>query len=151
MWAILTANCRGSGGSWKRIRRVYGFDTGFVCHARGWRSLRQEDLGGLWEHLVLDELRAHFEPGEIHYWRNKQKHQLDFVVAQRGCPPVAIECKWKLKAAELGNFQSFRKLYPDAKLVIIATDGARPRHNRNNDTIEAGLGHLPAAVELSMA
>ena len=37
--------------------KVYGFDTGFVCHARGWRSLRREDCGNLWEHLVLDELK----------------------------------------------------------------------------------------------
>ena len=131
--------------------KVYGFDTGFVCHARGWRSLRQEDLGGLWEHLVIDELRAHFQAGEIHYWRDKQKHELDFVVARRGCRPVAIECKWKLKTAETANFQSFKTLYPDAKLVIIASDGAKPRLNRKNDTIESGLDHLPAAVELAMA
>ncbi len=36
--------------------RVYGFDTGFVAHFRGWRELRQEDLGLLWEHFVLNEL-----------------------------------------------------------------------------------------------
>ncbi|MBL8950191.1 MAG: hypothetical protein JNK82_05405 [Myxococcaceae bacterium] len=27
--------------------RVYGFDTGFVCHVRGWDSLRAEDHGSL--------------------------------------------------------------------------------------------------------
>lgn len=131
--------------------KVYGFDTGFVCHARGWRTLRQEDLGGLWEHLVLDELRAHFQAGEIHYWRDKQKHELDFVVARKGCPPVAIECKWKLKASEPGGFRFFKTLYPGARLVVIATDAVKPRLNRNMDTIEAGLGHLPAAVGLAMA
>lgn len=41
--------------------KVYGFDTGFICHARGWRSLRPEDLGQLWEHLVLNELRGSFQ------------------------------------------------------------------------------------------
>lgn len=130
--------------------KVYGFDTGFVCHARGWRSLRQEDLGGLWEHLVLDELRARFQQEEIRYWRDKQKHELDFVIARRGCPPVVIECKWKLKAAETGNFRSFKTLYPDARLVMVATDGAMPRLNRRSGVIEVGLDHLPAAVELAV-
>jgi uncharacterized protein len=37
--------------------RVYGFDTGFVAHARGWDTLRADDCGMLWEHLVLG--RAH--------------------------------------------------------------------------------------------
>ncbi len=32
--------------------KVYGFDTGFVCAYRGWTSLRQDDLGRLWEHYV---------------------------------------------------------------------------------------------------
>ena len=130
--------------------KVYGFDTGFVCHARGWRALRQEELGGLWEHLVLDELRTRFEPGEIHHWRDKQKHELDFVVARRGCPPVAIECKWKLGTRDAGSFRSFKTLYPDAKLVIIATDGGKPRINRKHDRIEAGLGHFSDALDLAM-
>jgi predicted AAA+ superfamily ATPase len=45
-----------SGGGRREIiaqPKLYAFDTGFVCHARGWDSLRSEDLGMLWEHLVL--------------------------------------------------------------------------------------------------
>ena len=122
----------------------------YRCQTRGWHSLRQEDLGGLWEHLVLDELRAHFQPGEIHYWRDKQRHELDFVFARKGHPPVAIECKWKLKAGDPGNFRIFKTHYPDARLIMIATDGTSPRQNRKNGTIEAGAGHLQAAVELAL-
>jgi predicted AAA+ superfamily ATPase len=29
--------------------KVYAFDTGFVCHQRGWDALRNEDLGVLWQ------------------------------------------------------------------------------------------------------
>lgn len=128
--------------------KVYGFDTGFVCHARGWRALRQEDLGGLWEHLVLDELRALFPVGEIYHWRDKQKHELDFVLARKGLPPIAIECKWKLKAAGK-NFPSFKNLYPNARLLMITTDADKPRNNRQSGGIEAGLAHLEAAVALA--
>ena len=129
--------------------KVYGFDTGFVCHARGWRALRQDDLGGLWEHLVLDELRALYPVGEIYHWRDKQKHELDFVLARKGLPPVAIECKWKLKAVG-SNFPSFKNLYPDARLLMVTTDAGKPRLNRQSASIEAGLGHLEAAVDLAV-
>ena len=129
--------------------KVYGFDTGFVCHARGWRGLRQEDLGGLWEHLVLDELRAHFQASEIFYWRDKQKHEVDFVIARKGRPPLAVECKWKLKGADNTHFPSFKTLYPDARLLIVATDADTPRLNRKRQAIETDLQHLHAAIELA--
>lgn len=130
--------------------KVYGFDTGFVCHARGWRDLRQEDLGGLWEHLVLDELRAHFQAGEIFYWRDKQKHEVDFVIARKGKPPVAIECKWKMKSASTKNFPSFKTLYPDARLLLIATDADSPRLNRKLGVVESGLENLQSAIQLAL-
>jgi predicted AAA+ superfamily ATPase len=38
--------------------KVYGFDTGFVCYQRGWSELRQEDMGLLCEHFVLNEMMA---------------------------------------------------------------------------------------------
>jgi len=52
--------------------KVFGFDTGLVCHARGWDHLRAEDCGVLWEHLVLDALIAAGVP-RIHFWRDKQQ------------------------------------------------------------------------------
>ncbi|MCE2415681.1 DUF4143 domain-containing protein [Candidatus Poribacteria bacterium] len=52
--------------------KVYGFDTGFVCYYRGWSQLRQDDLGSLWEHFVLNEIMAHTQSHDIRYWRNKR-------------------------------------------------------------------------------
>jgi hypothetical protein len=31
--------------------------------------------------------------GDIHCWRDKREHEFDFVLQQRGKPPIAIECK----------------------------------------------------------
>jgi predicted AAA+ superfamily ATPase len=36
----------------------YSFDTGFVTFTKGWDSIREDDRGLLWEHLVLDTLRT---------------------------------------------------------------------------------------------
>jgi hypothetical protein len=44
---------------------------------------------------------------------------------------------------------SFQTLYPDARLLMITTDAAKPHHNRQNGYIEAGLGHLQSAIHLA--
>jgi len=30
---------------------------------------------------------------DIHDWRDKREHEIDFVMQQCGKPPIAIECK----------------------------------------------------------
>jgi len=30
----------------------------------------------------------------MHYWRDKRGHEVDFVIARRHGPPIAVECKW---------------------------------------------------------
>lgn len=127
--------------------KVYGFDTGFVCHARGWRELRHEDLGFLWEHLVLDELRAQFDSDAIFYWRDKQKREIDFVLARRGQDPVAIECKWKLKSAKRSHFNAFQALYPKSRQILITSDGGEPFVNQKQNRIETGLMNLKEAIK----
>lgn len=103
--------------------KVYGFDTGFVCHARGWRSLRPEDLGQLWEHLVLNELRGNFQELKLHYWRDKRGHEIDFILlANRKEEVVAIECKWSADQFDSRNLNLFRKRYPKGNNYVVAAD-----------------------------
>jgi uncharacterized protein len=92
--------------------KVYGFDTGFVCAMRGWDQLRSEDLGYLWEHLVLNELQAGLPHPGIGYWRDKRGHEIDFVLPGRGMRPLAIECKWQADRFDCVNLISFRSAYP---------------------------------------
>src|SRR6266436_1189246 len=87
--------------------KVYGFDTGFVCAYRGWTSLRQEDLGRLWEHYVLNELTAQLQTTDLRYWRDKQGHEVDFIWQPRGGKPIAIECKWSSRDFDPANLLVF--------------------------------------------
>ncbi|HMO52831.1 MAG TPA: ATP-binding protein [Kiritimatiellia bacterium] len=128
--------------------KVYGFDTGFVCFARGWLELRDGDHGVLWEHLVLDELLARFGRDAIFYWRDKQKHEVDFVLARRGLPPVAIECKWRMHDDAGKNFSSMRTLHPDLHGLVVAADVDRPRVNRANGWIETGLAGIEHGIAM---
>jgi predicted AAA+ superfamily ATPase len=49
---------RGSRREIVKQPKVYAFDTGFVSFVRGWDPLRLDDLGPLWEHLVLETLQG---------------------------------------------------------------------------------------------
>jgi len=107
--------------------RVYGFDTGFVAHYRGWRELRSEDRGALWEHFVLNELFARLDLDAIHYWRDKRGHEVDLIVARPGRDPVAIECKWsQAHADELRGVAAFRRSYPNGDNYVVTNDAGRP-------------------------
>jgi uncharacterized protein len=102
--------------------RVYGFDTGFVCHQRGWRDLRPDDRGVLWEHVVLNELHAHAGRDPIRYWRSKHGNEVDFVIAHRGQPPIAVECKWSSGAFDPAGVRAFRRRYPKGENWVVAQD-----------------------------
>jgi predicted AAA+ superfamily ATPase len=107
--------------------KVYGFDTGFLCAARGWNDLRHDDLGVLWEHYVLNELRSaplHVPP---HFWRDKQGHEIDFVLAPRARrSPVVVECKWSADAFDPRSLRVFRRHYPGGKNLVVAADVRQP-------------------------
>lgn len=106
--------------------KVYGFDTGFVCHHRGWTELRHEDRGILWEHVVLNEIIAELQTRDVRYWRDKSRHEIDFVLERPGAAPVAIECKWALSDFNPAAFVSFRKQYPNGPSLVVSTDVDRP-------------------------
>ncbi len=113
--------------------KVYGFDTGFVCYHRGWHELRRDDLGPLWEHLVLNELHAHLGTRAIHYWRTKRGAEIDFVLVPRGGPPTAIECKWSAREFDAAHLRAFRSRYPKGLNFVVAADIDEPYGRRHGD------------------
>jgi hypothetical protein len=110
--------------------KVYGFDTGFVCYHRGWHELRRDDLGPLWEHLVLNELHAHLGSRAIHYWRTKHGAEIDFVLTRRDGPPAAIECKWSAGEFDAAGVRAFRSRYPTGPNLVVAADVDAPYSRR---------------------
>lgn len=111
-----------SGGGRREIiaqPRVFGFDTGFAAYARGWETLRAEDCGLLWEHLVLDALLAAGLP-PLHFWRDKQQREVDFVVPRGRDRVEAIECKWKPDAFETRSLATFRESYPKGRNFVVS-------------------------------
>jgi uncharacterized protein len=109
------------GGSQELVRqaKVYAFDTGFVAHSRGWRELRPDDRGQLWEHLVLDTLRSVPAQPRVHFWRDKQQREIDFVVPRGRGLCDAIECKWSADRFEPRGLRAFRALHPRGRNFVV--------------------------------
>ncbi|TLM73018.1 MAG: DUF4143 domain-containing protein, partial [Actinobacteria bacterium] len=127
--------------------KVYGFDTGFVRWASGWREARDEDLGRLWEHYVLNEIQARLPDVEVRYWRAKKGPELDFVLIRRGRAPVAVECKWRSRnAGDLAGLRAFRRRYSEgADFVVCADlDAPFPRSVGERTVLFTGLAGLRA-------
>ncbi|KKQ33161.1 MAG: hypothetical protein US49_C0002G0056 [candidate division TM6 bacterium GW2011_GWF2_37_49] len=109
--------------------KVYGFDTGFVCHAKGRAEFRSEDLGFMWEHCVLNEMHGQLQTRSINYWRDKGGHEIDFVIRNKKDNSIAaIECKFlaqqddSMLASVAKNFQAFRRSYPEGDNFVVASN-----------------------------
>jgi len=103
--------------------KVYAFDTGMVSFARGWDPLRPDDLGVLWEHLVLEHLQAHVPDTPVRYWRDKAQHELDFVLATRRNAVDVIECTWNPADFDVTALRVFRGYYPNGRNFLVTPSG----------------------------
>jgi predicted AAA+ superfamily ATPase len=109
--------------------KIYGFDTGFVCHARGWDRLRPEDCGQLWEHLVLDTLLSIPLP-RLHFWRDESGREIDFVIPQTRNRIDTIECKWNADAFEPDSLLRFRESYKTGRNIVVTANVTEPYTRR---------------------
>ncbi len=97
--------------------KAYAFDTGFVTHVNGWNEIRETDRGLLWEHLVLDMLRVYF--ADVHYWRDKDDAEVDFVVKGKGKEVHVFECKINPDKFSAKSVMKFRRSYPEGRNFCI--------------------------------
>ncbi len=130
---------RGGASELTHQPKIYGFDTGFVSWSRGWNELHAADYGQLWEHLVLETLlaRSEREGRPVHFWRDKQRREVDFVVPGRRGEIHAIECKSSASALDGKALSAFRTLHPRGRNVVVVP------HER---TRERRLGALDVTV-----
>jgi predicted AAA+ superfamily ATPase len=95
--------------------KCYAFDTGFVCHVKGWNEIRDDDRGILWEHLVMDMIRSVTDEQKIHYWRDKSGREMDFIICQDEKHVHAIECKVNPAHYNPAVLSRFREIYPEGR------------------------------------
>ena len=115
--------------------KIYGFDTGFVAWVHGWNELHGPERGLLWEHLVLETLMS--LPGEpqIQFWRDKQQHEIDFVLPAGRHTAHALECKWSADAFDPTGLRAFRASYPEGRNLLVAPISGSSHPRRFGDLI----------------
>jgi predicted AAA+ superfamily ATPase len=115
--------------------KCYAFDTGFVTFEKGWDSIRSDDRGLLWEHLVLDALRIRFADEDIFYWQDKSHREVDFVVRHGRDRVDVMECKINPDKLDVQPIESFRSLYPNGENYIISPAVKKPYRVRRGDLV----------------
>ncbi len=131
--------------------KAYAFDTGFVCHARGIRDLRPDDRGFLLEHLVLETMQSLVDLPRIHYWRDKAKREVDFILPFDRDRIDAIEVKWSQDAFEPRSLLAFRASYPQGRnwIVTAQTIAAFSRNVAGLEATFVGIEELRSVLHNS--
>ena len=60
------------------------------------------------------------------YWRDKDQHEIDFVLPAGRSAVDAIECKWDATRFDPKNLRIFRALHPAGKNFVVATNVSKP-------------------------
>lgn len=115
--------------------KCYAFDTGFVTFEKGWDSIRDDDRGLLWEHLVLDSLRFHFADEAIFYWQDKSHRELDFVIRRDRDRVDLVECKINPDQLDPGSTEAFRALYPSGENYVVCPEVRAPYRMRRGEMV----------------
>ncbi len=118
-----------------RAPKVYGFDTGFVCLARHWRDLGEQETGILWEHYVLNEIHGRLQTRRLHYWRDKRGHEVDLVFPLPDGRVTAVECKVSADRCDVGPLRAFRRRHPAGDNLVVAPDVRRGWAERHGDLL----------------
>ncbi len=115
--------------------KCYAFDTGFVASEKGWDSIRNDDRGLLWEHLVLDSLRFRHRDEDVFYWQDKSRREVDFVVRRERDRVDLIECKIDPERVSTTAIEAFRNLYPRGENYLVTPAAKRPYRVRRGDLV----------------
>ena len=106
--------------------KCYAFDTGFVTFEKGWHTIRDDDRGLLWEHLVLDALRVRHPDERIFYWCDKAQREVDFVIRRE---------RDRLDALDPAPVEAFRARYPEGETFPAAPVVSAPYRVRRGGRV----------------
>ena len=115
--------------------KCYAFDTGFVTFEKGWESIRDDDRGLLWEHLVLDALRFRHADGDVFYWQDKSRREVDFVIRRERDRLDVVECEINPGKFSPVAVDAFRGLYPKGDNYIVSPVVKKPYRVRQGNRV----------------
>jgi hypothetical protein len=58
---------------------------------------------------------------------------VDFVIARRHEPPIAVECKWSASDFDPAGINAFRRQYREGESFVVCQDVERPYGRRSGE------------------
>lgn len=110
--------------------KVYFFDSGLrnviVNDFRKFES--RGDAGQLLENAIFMQL---IKGGyDFHYWRDKKKNEIDFILKLENQKMLALEVKSSLKNQSGTSILNFKKTHPEIEVVFACLKSKRERNSR---------------------
>ena len=82
-------------------------------------------LGNVFETNVFSELVKVYGRNNIHFWRNKQQKEIDFIVEMDDLSILPIEVKTNFAQFSLKSINNFLKKYKISKFNVVGLDGEK--------------------------
>lgn len=118
--------------------KVYFFDTGLV---KGDEGARFENACAILLHGQVQQRRdAEGMELDLHYIRDKEKREIDFVVTESGQPTRLIECKWSDPSLP-AYLATMAARFPDAQATLLVRH-LRQREQRGKVAVEPAADWL---------
>lgn len=98
--------------------KVYFFDTGLRNATVGdFRKFSDRpDVGAMLENgLAVEMMKKGYD---VHFWRDKKQHELDFIINRGNRDIIALESKSYLKSLSSSSIGQFESIYPDVPVQL---------------------------------
>lgn len=106
-----------------RTPKVFFYDTGLL-QILWLRALQNNVLGSMFETSVFAELVKKFGNGNLHYWRTKNKNEIDFILSQRQ-EYIPIEVKESFRQIRGKNMALFHEKYKPRCSYFVGIKGEK--------------------------
>jgi len=131
--------------------KIYIADSGICASLIGIDSyetlLGHVALGGIWEQVVLQNIKSTYPQAELFFYRTSNGAEVDFVMRYKN-RVFAIECKSTLSPVlSKGNYNAIDDIQPDHTYVVCPTNELWPM--KQGITV-IGLGSVPDMIKTAV-
>lgn len=125
---LLKPFSRKSGGEVVKMPKIFFFDTGLMQILKS-NSLNKEIDGAIFETSIFNELNKKYDHSNLHYWRNKNQNEIDFIVENKN-ELLPIEVKKNFSKFKKSSMEFFVKKYNFKNFYIVGLDGFKQGINQ---------------------
>ncbi|HVA11352.1 MAG TPA: ATP-binding protein [Candidatus Dormibacteraeota bacterium] len=104
--------------------KVFFYDSGLQS-LLWFKNFQQTLLGNIFETNIFSELVKRYDRHMIHFWRTKQRQEIDFVVEKANGVCLPIEVKTNFQRYQQGAIDSFIKKYVTRDWKVVALEGKK--------------------------